>query len=567
MLMLLLSWLYIGGMSLIFGIASLRVASFVLKSECSGTRMSPDYPIVLGFVMITMILAYLSLLSPMNGLVHGILIVASAFMAWRVRSDLHAWWLSLHRGWNQSSLPFRIGAVILFFLAMHAIVVDNNFIDTRLYHAQAIQWIREFAVVPGLGNLHGRFAFNSHYFLSAGLFSSLYSSSQMLYPLFSFFFLVLALRLLFVMDVAVREKLWQKFSMYAVLLVIFTYQTVQRLSSTSTDDITCILVFYTFFLFLDYGLRENRELHLFALWAIVFTAVTFKLSSVFIVLIIPFTFRFINTRKLIVAGTVGALIFLPFVTRNIIMSGYLIYPFPSIDVLDVEWKIPREAVVFEKELVEGWAKQPNPPVPEIEAPQILKLPFFDWFREWWPAQTFRWQAIMVLNLIPFIMLPIYYFRRRHDMAIICFVIIINVLFWFFRAPYPRFAYGFLFFGLAIALYYPISLIIRSALTAKFVLVALPLGLVVMSYVKYDVDFTESWGSSLLIMPNEMEKIETEEFSAHNVKVHVPTKGKLLCFNTPLPCTPYPNTGLTLRGQNLQSGFRVMPGHLPQISRE
>ena len=30
--------------------------------------------------------------------------------------------------------------------------------DTALYHAQAIRWIEEYGVVPGLGNLHCRFA-------------------------------------------------------------------------------------------------------------------------------------------------------------------------------------------------------------------------------------------------------------------------------------------------------------------------------------------------------------------------------------------------------------------------
>ena len=567
MLMLLLSWLYIGGMSLIVGLSGLRFASVVLKVEHKTARISPDYPILLGFVLITMMLAYASLLSPMGWQVHVLLIMATGFLAWFVRSDLKEWWMLLREGWSAGSVPFRIGAVLLLFIAMHAIIINNNFIDTRLYHSQAIQWIREFAVVPGLGNLHGRFAFNSHYFLSAGLFSSLYSSVQMLYPLFSFFFLVVVLRLLYTMDVAVREHSWQKFSIYGVLLFVFAYQTVQRLSSTSTDDITCILVFYTFFLFLDYRFQPQRELHLFILWAIVFTAVTFKLSSVFIVAIIPFTFRFLNTRRLIVATSLAAAILLPFVVRNIILSGYLVYPYPGLDLLAVEWKIPMEAVVFEKELVEAWAKLPNPPVPEIEAANILKLSFLDWFREWWPAQTLRWQMILILNIVPLVLLPIYFFRRQYDLAVICLIIIVNVLFWFFRAPDPRFAYGFLFFGLAISLSIPLALMFRFAPVGKVMVVAVPVALLLVMYTKSDVDFTKNMKASLFLIPNEMETIETEVFVAHNVQVHIPRNGKLLCFNTPLPCTPYPNSGLMLRGRDLQSGFRVIPGYLPQISRE
>ena len=86
MLMLLLSWLYIGGMSLIVGLCGLRFASVVLKVEHKTARISPDYPILLGFVLITMMLAYASLLSPMGWQVHVLLIMATGFLAWFVRS-------------------------------------------------------------------------------------------------------------------------------------------------------------------------------------------------------------------------------------------------------------------------------------------------------------------------------------------------------------------------------------------------------------------------------------------------------------------------------------------------
>ncbi|MHB1482728.1 MAG: LIC_10190 family membrane protein, partial [Bellilinea sp.] len=43
--------------------------------------------------------------------------------------------------------------------------------DTGIYHAQAIRWIETFPAVPGLGNLHTRFAYNSSWLVLNALFS------------------------------------------------------------------------------------------------------------------------------------------------------------------------------------------------------------------------------------------------------------------------------------------------------------------------------------------------------------------------------------------------------------
>ena len=44
--------------------------------------------------------------------------------------------------------------------------------DSGLYHLQAIQRAGAYPAVPGLGNLHGRFAFNSSFFLYAAMLNA-----------------------------------------------------------------------------------------------------------------------------------------------------------------------------------------------------------------------------------------------------------------------------------------------------------------------------------------------------------------------------------------------------------
>ncbi len=53
-------------------------------------------------------------------------------------------------------------------------MVNPGMGDTGLYYLGTIHWINSYPIVPGLGNLHGRFAFNQSYFL--------YEASLQFYP-------------------------------------------------------------------------------------------------------------------------------------------------------------------------------------------------------------------------------------------------------------------------------------------------------------------------------------------------------------------------------------------------
>jgi len=71
---------------------------------------------------------------------------------------------------NADSLPSRrklywaSSIVIVLWFANHAVHGPFNY-DSGVYHINSVRWINSYAVVPGLGNLHGRLAFNISYFL------------------------------------------------------------------------------------------------------------------------------------------------------------------------------------------------------------------------------------------------------------------------------------------------------------------------------------------------------------------------------------------------------------------
>lgn len=64
--------------------------------------------------------------------------------------------------------PWTVAGIFLVML-LHAQALPQSQSDMAGYHLQSLRWDREFAIIPGLGNLHGRLAFNSVVILIAAL--------------------------------------------------------------------------------------------------------------------------------------------------------------------------------------------------------------------------------------------------------------------------------------------------------------------------------------------------------------------------------------------------------------
>jgi hypothetical protein len=73
-------------------------------------------------------------------------------------------WHLIRQGFSRNWIFCFIVLPVAVFLANHAIDLPNNG-DSGLYHLNSIRWAVSYPIVPGLGNLHGRLAFNSSYFL------------------------------------------------------------------------------------------------------------------------------------------------------------------------------------------------------------------------------------------------------------------------------------------------------------------------------------------------------------------------------------------------------------------
>lgn len=283
----------------------------------------------------------------------------------------------------QAQIPrsYIIYGVFIFcficWIASHSMLVPKNY-DSGLYHFNVIRWNNSYPVIPGLGNLHSRFAFNQSFFL--------YVASLNFFPYInygrsfanSFLFLLLCWEVAWKMLKFLQVwKSWKSSESFLCLPYLFVIPLLFYLSSENNGmaspapDLTATLIqIYMFFLFVQIvcGAREQKYLpdNIIALIFVAAISITIKLSNLAYAMTIMsicallfFHFRHKTeffARKTIISCVLIAAIFIPWIARSYILSGYPLYP-STIGKISTEWTMPIEDVQDTANWIYSWARQ------------------------------------------------------------------------------------------------------------------------------------------------------------------------------------------------------------------
>ncbi len=76
----------------------------------------------------------------------------------------------------------------------------------------------------------------------------------------------------------------------------------------------------------------------------------------------------------------GLTILLPYLIRNVLISGWLVYPFTFIDFFAVDWKIPREIADYDAREIQVWGRG-------LYDVARYGEPAWKWMKDWFPMQT------------------------------------------------------------------------------------------------------------------------------------------------------------------------------------
>lgn len=533
----------------VFGIGVLKLLDKVGWKD-KNYRPAPDIIFLFGLSVLTAICGWLSLFIPINEIVLIAYTALVAAMGLAFRRHLAQY---LSRFFTAKPSKYGMVFTMAFVAVLVMLTIDFSFMgiiyyDTGLYHIQSIEWIRNYSAVAGLGNLHDRLAFNSMVFPLAALFTFL-PDKLLVLPLNLVVCSVLAGRLTVNCFNAISAGDFKKFLFYLIVIALFFLLNVRQIYSASTDLFSGILVLYI----LIFIFEKKPDAHSFShttvlMVLLIVMSVTVKLSTAPILLLLLHFSRNLNRKLLSTIAVTGVLFFCPFLIRNYILSGYLVFPFPAIDLFNPDWKVPLENVAATRDAIKAWAR-----VPHVESDVVLNMPLLEWLPKWW-ATLNSYQLLMVgVNIVGLPLLTLHTLLKNHENRVFHIVLLLYLTFWFITAPDPRFAEGVLIFNTA---YFCYLLTPGNVRVNQLVLYpVLAATMFIWTIREYQVIIASVQEPLNWVVPRSAAKSPKVEFFTTNFTYSTPVANNQ-CHSAPIPCTPYPKENLVLRKSGLSSGFKI-----------
>lgn len=350
MIYVLLAWGYLFITAFLTGFALLGLLG-------SGLRRNVVDVVMAGLAALLVYAQVFSLFAGVGAAANGILLAACLLSAVCFRRQLGDFCRERRKGWS----PGRLAAMAVLVLAMaYGTSRGIMHVDTGLYHAQAIRWIEEYGVVPGLGNLHSRFAYNSSALSLCALYSLKWLFGEPLHAVQGFFALLVAVQCAPLLSVLRGRRI--AVSDFLRCGAIY-YLTVLygEMVSPATDYFAMLLVFYILISWLDLLEKGEREAEPYALLCLLaVAAVTVKLSTATLLLLVcrpaALLLKDRQWKKIFLYISLGFLTALPWLIRNVLISGWLVYPFTFIDLFSVDWKMEKGLADFDSKEIQVYAR-------------------------------------------------------------------------------------------------------------------------------------------------------------------------------------------------------------------
>lgn len=450
--------------------------------------------------------------------------------------------------------------LVIFLLLLFSYGASRGYmhVDSGLYHAQAIRWIEEFGTVPGLANLHCRLAYNSSAFVLTALYSMHFLGGQSLHTAAGFMAFVLAVKGLDVVKVFFRKKVlvsdFVKVAMLFYITIIYT-----EMVSPASDYFAMLFLFYIVVTWVELEERKEKNITPYGMLCVLLAVnVTIKLSSaIMLLLVLKPAIVLLREKRYGQIGiylALGILAVFPYLARNIILSGWLVYPFPAIDFFSFDWKIPAGEARYDAEEIKVYAKGMTDVL-------LKDTPMSRWLPSWFAALKGLekiWVLSSLASIVGGILVSVWGIVKRkkeiYGFLFLQWVLIAGYLFWQIGTPLVRYGYiyilAFPFF--TIGLWF---VLILGRKEKSYLLFAAAL---LLFFVYKGGNLVESirgssgqdyyvWQQDYYTGPFDSYEIDGTEF-------YYPLEYGQIGYSK-FPAAPHERYDVELRGERLQDGFR------------
>lgn len=589
--LIVLTWLLLAAGYAGLGMLSLRC----VHVRCTPQRL-PAF-VWLGYCFCLLVLQIWHLFLPVDN-AFTILFVAGAGCGWlSIRSQ---WRELFHSLFQRPTWGWMLCALLVTIWAANRAMGPNHEIDSHLYHLPTMQWLKQFRIVPGLGNLYLPLASNSsslliaawldggpwehrafhvvNGFLISALFWHGFSGTALLFRKETSERAVGLFRLLAVIPAAQMSNHW-------MISGFSTDVAPAALVLAAACELFALLVQSTEPASADDPDAYDPRFSAFQVAVLLSGAVCCKLTAlaftaVALLLAVGALLRW--GRKLgrqmlptlAYGAAVSALLLATWMGRGVLLSGYPLYPSTS-PAVDVDWRIPSSLVEQEKfyQMLRNRLRQYYDWGIEDA---IQSLAGWGWMRYWVRLQE-RDSIVPACLFVAGVVAAVLWrrsYRGRDGRALWRGWLLLvptcpAMAFWFLTQATMRMGF-FLIWVLgstAVALAAASFLSRASTVRIRAVVVVMVLA-AGLNLKKTHTPPGEDYGLHVGMVAPPMQPFQT----AWGLTIWHPADGGRLCSDAPLPATPTPRKQLQLRRpDDLAAGFRfeqpslASPNAAPQVA--
>lgn len=567
MLSIIFNWIYILFTSFLIGYAFLQLVKRLLCYDIQ----SISGVIAAGLVIATVYAQLFSLFYKVGAAANVLmlLVCAAVLLAWNKEIVRF-----LGRSTGQTTKITKILILVLILIWAYCTSRGYMHYDSDLYHAQSIRWIEEYGVVKGLGNIHIRFSYNSSFFALSALYTMKFMGGQSLHAVNGFIALILSIEVLKLKDIIKIKQI--RLSDFA-RLGAFYYLTViySDITSPASDYAIMCVVFYIIIKWLVQLETDSESIVPFALICVggVY-AVSLKLTSGLVLLLVLKPVYMLVKKKrwrdIALYIIMGLVVILPWIARTVIISGYLLYPFPALDILNVDWKITSEAAALDAAEIKTWGRGLNNAA-------LVNLSVKEWFQNWLmttlPTIGKLLIAADILCIIIFIILLMHFiyrlisgknktglYKNYSENLLVLFTIAVSYMFWQFSAPLLRYGYAYVLLMVLLTAGILVQWIdVYFGLRGKQVIYRVSVVFVILfTTIKFVSLMRYSYSESnkpYYLKQQDYGSYALDSFEVNGILFYYPQSGDQVGYE-PFPAIPC-KINIALRGEDISDGFKCV----------
>jgi hypothetical protein len=518
-----------------------------------------------GLIMITCVGQVAALFLPLNQwswLAFSLVVLSIYILNKQCRQRLYG----LMKQITSVTLPLALTIIAAMLLVAMFSAGPTLMDDTESYHIQMVKWIQEYGSPPGLANLHERYGFNSSWFTVVAFFVPARTTINFYTAVNGTLSLWLIIYLsgnAWSMKPAIAGRHFIAVSSLLVLLAGFFCWPMMRGNATNTnyDFVTALLLLVLFIELLkkdkDDWQKFLPELIIWPVYLFTVRIINYPYLLVSVFGLVQ-CFRYKHYTAISRYTLLSISLVIPFLARNVLLSGYLFYPFYQVDLFNVDWKadkvLAKEILTFIK-----YFNRVNAGFMPVEETAKLGTPA--WIPVWFKHLFTYDKPVLIAGVAGLITMPLMRSKwKQLSPAVKCLIMVglLQLVSWFIIAPDPRFVYGPLLTGIVLI---PVILLkwkpavsrgrhIRSGIIFTATLMFI--------YTVMKVARNENYFNPLL--PVTLPSPATQVIKLHNLELRIPEKlpvnWNARCYATELPCLYEVQPGLKPRGAKVRDGFRI-----------